>query len=51
MNTLAVVVAIFSLKRMGLEMYAIIINEKYLAKKSKKAKKAEESDGTIRKEK
>ena len=50
-TTLAVIVAIFSLKRMGLEMYAIIINEKYLAKKSKKAKKAEESDGNIRKEK
>lgn len=45
-TVLAVVIAILSLKRMGLEMYAIIINEKYLAKK---AKRVEESDGNERK--
>ena len=39
---LAIVIAILSLKRMGLEMYAIIINERYLAKK---AKRVEELDG------
>ena len=41
-TVLAIVIAILSLKRMGLEMYAIIINEKYLAKK---AKGVEELDG------
>ena len=44
-TVLAVVIAILSLKRMGLEMYAIIINEKYLAKK---AKRVEELDGNER---
>ena len=33
---LAVIIAILSLKRLGEETYVIIINEKYLAKKSKK---------------
>ncbi len=45
-TVLAVVIAILSLKRMGLEMYAIITNEKYLAKK---AKRVEELDGNERK--
>lgn len=36
---LAVIIAILSLKRLGLETYVIIINEKYLAKKAKKAEK------------
>ena len=45
-TALAIVIAILSLKRMGLEMYAIIINEKYLAKK---AKRVEELDGDERK--
>ncbi|MBO7131698.1 hypothetical protein J6V85_00300 [Candidatus Saccharibacteria bacterium] len=33
---LAIIIAILSLKRLGLETYVIIINEKYLAKKAKK---------------
>ena len=33
---LAIIIAILSLKRLGEETYVIIINEKYLAKKSKK---------------
>lgn len=33
---LAVIIAILSLKRLGMEVYVIIINEKYLAKKAKK---------------
>ena len=32
-TALAIVVALFALKRMGLETYAIIVNEKYMAKK------------------
>lgn len=36
---LAVVVAILSLKRLGVETYVIITNEKYLAKKAKKEEK------------
>ncbi len=32
----AIIIAIFALKRLGLETYVIIINEKYLAKKVKK---------------
>lgn len=36
---LAVIIAILSLKRLGLETYVIIINEKYLAKKAKKVEK------------
>lgn len=35
---LAVIIAILSLKRLGVETYAIIINEKYLAKRSKREK-------------
>lgn len=43
-TVIAVIVAILSLKRLGLETYVIIVNEKYLAKKAsknveKKAKK------------
>lgn len=34
----AVLIAILSLKRLGLETYVIIINEKYLARKKKEAK-------------
>ena len=33
---LAIIVAILSLKRLGVETYVIIINEKYLAKRAKK---------------
>lgn len=33
---LAVIIAILSLKRLGMEVYVIIINEKYLARKRKK---------------
>ncbi len=33
---IAILVAIFALKRLGLETYVIIVNEKYLAKKAKK---------------
>ena len=33
---LAIIVAILSLKRLGTEIYVIIINEKYLARKAKK---------------
>lgn len=36
---LAVIIAILSLKRLGVETYAIIINEKYLAKKAKQTSK------------
>ncbi|MBR3324027.1 hypothetical protein IKG24_00615 [Candidatus Saccharibacteria bacterium] len=35
---LAVVIAILSLKRLGVETYVIIVNEKYLSKKAKKEK-------------
>ena len=35
---LAVVIAILSLKRLGVEAYVIIVNEKYLARKNEKAK-------------
>ena len=35
---LAIIIAILSLKRLGEEIYVIIINEKYLAKKSAKEK-------------
>ena len=34
-TALAIIIAIFSLKRLGLETYVIIVNEKYLHKKSK----------------
>ena len=47
-TVLAIVIAILSLKRMGLEIYVIITNEKYLAKK---ASKVEEFDGSTRKQK
>ena len=42
-TVLAVIVAILSLKRLGLETYAIIINEKYLVKKAKKEKSEKSS--------
>lgn len=42
-TVLAVIVAVLSLKRLGLETYAIIINEKYLAKKAKKEKSEKSS--------
>lgn len=38
---LAVIVAILSLKRLGLETYVIIINEKYLTRHAKKEPKSE----------
>ena len=37
----AVIIAIFSLKRLGLETYVIIINEKYLKRKKKQNEQAE----------
>lgn len=37
---LAIIIAILSLRRLGLETYAIIINEKYLAKHPSKANKS-----------
>ena len=36
---LAVIIAILALKRLGVEVYVIIVNEKYLAKKSKQEPK------------
>ncbi|MBR0431312.1 hypothetical protein IJJ05_03420 [Candidatus Saccharibacteria bacterium] len=35
---LAIIIAIFALKRLGLEAYAIIVNEKYLQKKEQREK-------------
>lgn len=35
-TTLAIIIALLSLKRMGVETYAIIINEKFLAKRAEK---------------
>ena len=35
---LAVIIAVFALKRLGVETYVIIINEKYLARKDKEPK-------------
>jgi hypothetical protein len=40
---LAIIIAIFSLKRLGLETYVIITNEKYLKKKGEKCKKSSAS--------
>lgn len=40
---LAVIIAILSLKRLGLETYVIIINEKYLAKKAEEVEKKEKN--------
>lgn len=40
---LAVLIAILSLKRLGVETYVIIINEKYLAKKAEKVEKKEKN--------
>ena len=37
-TTLAIIIAILSLKRLGTETYVIIINEKYLAKTAKRSK-------------
>ncbi|MDO4611837.1 MAG: hypothetical protein Q4B34_03185 [Candidatus Saccharibacteria bacterium] len=39
-TVLAIVIAILSLKRLGVETYAIIVNEKYLARRKKNAKSA-----------
>ena len=41
---LAIIIAILSLKRLGVETYAIIINEKYLAKKRAKKEPSEKSN-------
>lgn len=43
-TVLAVIIAIFSLKRLGLETYVIIVNEKYLAKKAKKVEEKHAKD-------
>lgn len=40
---LAVIIAILSLKRLGLETYVIIINDRYLAKKAKKVEEKEKN--------
>lgn len=40
---LAVIIAILSLKRLGLETYVIIINERYLAKKAKQVEEKEKN--------
>ena len=40
-TALAIIIAILSLKRLGVEVYVIIINEKYLERKSKKESKDE----------
>lgn len=40
---LAIIIAILSLKRLGEEVYVIIINEKYLAKRAKKEKREKSS--------
>lgn len=40
---LAILIAIFSLKRLGVETYAIIVNEKYLARKAKKEQREKSS--------
>lgn len=39
-TVLAIVIAILSLKRLGVETYVIIVNEKYLARRKKNAKSA-----------
>lgn len=38
-TVLAVIVAVFSLKRLGVETYVTIVDEKYMAKKAKKEEK------------
>ena len=38
-TVLAIIIAILALKRLGVEVYVIIVNEKYLAKKSKQEPK------------
>lgn len=40
-TVLAIIIAILSLKRLGVETYVIIVNEKYTAKRSAKTKKEE----------
>lgn len=42
-TVVAVVIAVLSLKRLGLETYVIIVNEKYLAKRAEKEKQIEEN--------
>lgn len=44
---LAVVIAILSLKRLGVEAYVIIVNERYLQKQAKKVEK-EQDGGKVR---
>lgn len=44
-TALAIIIAILSLKRMGLEIYVIIVNEKYLAKRAKKVEESNGGDG------
>ena len=48
-TTLAVIIAILSLKRIGEETYVIIVNEKYLEKKQKKMVEKELSEGNNKK--
>lgn len=42
-TVLAIIVAVLSLKRLGVETYAIIVNEKYIAKKQAKEKSEKSS--------
>ncbi|MBQ3348461.1 hypothetical protein IJG90_03025 [Candidatus Saccharibacteria bacterium] len=44
MTVAAVIIALLSLKKLGLETYAIIVNEKYLAKRAKSVKRSK-TDG------
>ncbi len=48
-TTLAVIIAILSLKRIGEETYVIIVNEKYVEKKQKKMVEKELSEGNNKK--
>ena len=41
-TVLAIIIAVLSLKRLGEEVYVIIINEKYLARKKKEAEKVKD---------
>ena len=41
---LAIIIAVLALKRLGVEVYVIIVNEKYLAKQAKKESKKESKD-------
>ena len=48
-TVLAVVIAILSLKRLGVEAYVIIVNEKYLARKEKEAAEKPAKKKTVKK--